>query len=95
MALSKKILESVVDPRCSHINLGAGEDYSIKEVAELIASITGFKGDIQFDTSKPDGHPRKLLDVSRANSLGWEARIGLEEGLKLAYDYYVNHELKK
>lgn len=95
MSLSKKLLNSKIDPRCSHINLGAGVDYSIREVAELIASITQFKGIIEFDTSKPDGHPRKLLDVSLAKSLGWQSRIDLKEGLKLAYHYYVTQELKQ
>ena len=95
MSLSKEAVNSVVDPRCSHINLGAGVDYSIREVAELIASITGFQGVIEFDTSKPDGHPRKLLDVSRAKILGWQSRIDLKQGLELAYQYYVNQELKQ
>lgn len=95
MSLPKQVLSSAVDPRCSHINLGAGVDYSIREVAELIASITGFNGVIEFDTSKPDGHPRKLMDVNLAKSLGWESRIDLRQGLELAYHYYVNQELKK
>lgn len=70
------------------INVGSGLEVSIKELAEIIKAVTGFKGDIVFDPSKPDGTPRKLLDTSRLNALGWEARTGLKEGLKLAYDDY-------
>jgi GDP-L-fucose synthase len=95
MSLSKKEFNSSINPRCSHVNLGAGVDYSIRDVAELIASITGFKGDIVFDKSKPDGHPRKLLDISLAESLGWRSRIDLKEGLELAYHYYITKELKQ
>lgn len=68
------------------VNIGVGEDVTIAELAQLIAEVTGYQGRIVFDTSKPDGTPRKLMDVSRLNSLGWKARIGLREGLKLAYD---------
>lgn len=70
------------------INVGSGLEVSIKELAEIIKEVTGFEGDIVFDSSKPDGTPRKLLDTSRLNALGWEARTGLKEGLKLAYEDY-------
>lgn len=68
------------------INIGVGEDISIKELAELIKEITGFTGTLQFDTSKPDGTPRKLMDVSKLHALGWKHTISLKEGLKLAYE---------
>ena len=71
------------------INVGTGEDVSIRELAELIARIVGFQGELVFDTSKPDGTPRKLLDVSRLHALGWRAKISLEEGIRSTYEWYV------
>lgn len=71
------------------INIGVGEDISIIELAELIKKVVGFEGNIVFDKSKPDGTPRKLLDVSKLNGLGWKARIGLEEGIEQLYEWYI------
>jgi GDP-L-fucose synthase len=68
------------------INIGVGEDISIAELAQLVKEITGFEGSIKFDTSKPDGTPRKLLDVSKLHNLGWKERIGLREGIKKVYE---------
>jgi len=79
------------------INIGFGEDLTIKDLALLIAEVVGFKGEIEFDSSKPDGMPRKLLDVSRLNALGWRPKIGLREGLANAYQWYVGnfrHDLR-
>ncbi|MDA0902430.1 MAG: GDP-L-fucose synthase [Proteobacteria bacterium] len=70
------------------INVGVGKDLTIAELAELIKNIVGFKGNIKFDSSKPDGTMRKVLDVSKINNLGWEARTKLEEGVRKAYDWY-------
>lgn len=70
------------------VNIGVGIDISIKELALLIKKIVGFQGELRFDTSKPDGTPRKLMDVSRLNSLGFKAKIGLEEGIKAVYEEY-------
>ena len=70
------------------VNLGVGADVSIRELAELVADVTGYKGELEWDTSKPDGTPRKLLDVSRLNELGWQASIGLREGIAATYDWY-------
>lgn len=67
------------------LNIGKGEDLSIKELAELISNIVGFKGQLKFDTSKPDGTPRKLMDVSKMNSLGWKASINLKDGIEKVY----------
>ena len=67
------------------VNIGVGEDLSIRELAETVAAVVGFEGELEFDTSKPDGTPRKLMDVSRLTSLGWTARTELEEGIGLAY----------
>jgi GDP-L-fucose synthase len=74
------------------VNVGAGEDVRIRELAETIARITGFDGRIQFDTSRPDGTPRKLLDVSRMRALGWSYRIPLEEGLRRTYAWFAGQE---
>jgi GDP-L-fucose synthase len=70
------------------INIGTGEDITIKELAELIKRIVGFKGEIRFDATKPDGTPRKCLDVSKINSFGWKATTSLEEGIKKTYQFY-------
>ena len=73
------------------INVGTGVDMTIRELAELIAQVVGFQGRLQFDASKPDGTPRKLLDVSRLRRLGWSSRISLEEGIRRDYDWYRGH----
>jgi GDP-L-fucose synthase len=70
------------------INVGVGEDVSIKELAETIKRIIGFEGSIEWDSSKPDGTPRKLLDVSRLTALGWKAKISLEDGIASTYQWY-------
>jgi GDP-L-fucose synthase len=79
-------------PMLSHINVGTGVDCTIRELAETIARVTGFQGRLGFDASKPDGTPRKLLDVSRLKALGWQATIGLEDGLRDAYAWFLQHE---
>lgn len=73
------------------INVGTGKDISIKELAELIRKIIGFEGNINWDTSKPDGTPRKLLDVGKIHELGWRNRTDLETGIRLTYDWYIKH----
>ena len=80
------LLEQYDDP--APINVGVGEDVSIRELAGIVAEIVGFEGAIVQDTSKPDGTPRKLLDVSRINALGWRPEIGLREGIAQTYDWY-------
>jgi GDP-L-fucose synthase len=75
-----------------HINVGAGTDQKIRELANLIASKTGFRGDINWDTTKPDGTPRKLLDVSRINDLGWKPRVTLEEGVTETIKWFKDNE---
>lgn len=71
-----------------HINVGTGVDVTISELAETIAKIVGYQGDLRFDVTKPDGTPRKLLDVSKLSSLGWRAKTSLEEGIKKTYEWY-------
>jgi GDP-L-fucose synthase len=73
------------------INVGAGTDVTIRELAELIKETVGFKGALEFDTTKPDGTPKKLLDVCRLNSLGWKAGISLKDGLKISYQDFLNN----
>jgi GDP-L-fucose synthase len=74
-----------------HINIGSGTDVTIAELARTVAGVVGFEGDLVFDDAKPDGAPRKLLDVSRLTDLGWRAGIGLHEGLGRAYDWYCDN----
>lgn len=74
------------------INIGTGKDLSIAELAHMIKDIVGYSGDIVFDTSKPDGTPRKLLDVSKLFDMGWKPRITLEEGIRTAYNWYQEHQ---
>jgi len=76
------------DPMLSHINVGTGTDVTIRELAEIVAKVTGFTGTIRQDTSKPDGTMRKLMDVSRLKDLGWLASIGLEEGIYTTYEWF-------
>lgn len=80
------------EPMCSHINVGTGADVSIAELATTIADITGFSGDIAYNTSQPDGAPRKLLDVSRLAGLGWQANITLPDGLRGTYEWYRHNQ---
>lgn len=80
------------DPMLSHINVGTGTDVSIQELAQMIAGVVGYEGEISNDTSKPDGTPRKLMDVSRLSSMGWTAQIGLEEGLAQTYQWFLDHQ---
>jgi GDP-L-fucose synthase len=76
------------------VNVGCGQDWTILELAQLVAEITGFTGELVFDTSKPDGTPRKLLDISRIEALGWRPSIALREGIALTYQWYLENLLK-
>ncbi len=73
----------------SLVNMGTGKDHTIAELAEIVRRVVGYEGEVEWDTGKPDGTPQKLLDVSLARSLGWEAEIILEDGLQMTYDWYV------
>ncbi len=90
MKLNKIIYQQQTKPMLSHINVGTGKDITIKKLAENIAKVTGFKGKIEFDTTKPDGPKRKLMDSTRLNRLGWKSKIGLEQGLKQTYEDYCS-----
>ena len=72
------------------VNIGFGKEITIKDLAELIKKIVGFEGKLLFDSSKPDGTPRKLLDVSRMKALGWQPETSLSEGIRNTYEYYLN-----
>jgi GDP-L-fucose synthase len=87
--LPKQIYDENTDPMLSHINVGTGVDVSIFELAQLIASVTGFKGKISTDPTKPDGTMRKLMDVGRLAQMGWSAGIQLEQGLADTYQWYL------
>lgn len=91
MELDDTTFKANTQPMLSHINVGTGIDCTIRELAETVAKVTGFKGKLSFDASKPDGTPRKLMDVSRLEQLGWKASISLEDGLKNAYQWYLEN----
>ncbi len=91
MNLDDSIYRKYTQPMLSHINVGTGEDCTIRELAETMAKVTGFAGTLAFDASKPDGTPRKLLDVSRLHALGWKASVGLEEGLRNTYAWFLDN----
>ena len=76
------------------VNVGVGNDITIRELAELISRIVGYQGKLEFDTSKPDGTPRKLLDVARLKALGWNATTALESGLRATYEWFCANESK-
>jgi GDP-L-fucose synthase len=85
MNLDKATYDANTQPMLSHINVGTGEDITIRQLAETMAKVIGYPGRIEFDPTKPDGAPRKLMDVSRLRDLGWQAKVELEQGLALAY----------
>jgi GDP-L-fucose synthase len=89
MNLDKATYSAHTSPMQSHINVGSGVDITIKELALTIAKVIGYEGAIEFDPTKPDGMPRKLMDSTRLNNLGWQASVSLEDGLKLAYNDFL------
>jgi nucleoside-diphosphate-sugar epimerase len=92
LELDADTYRSNTQPMQSHINVGCGEDVSIGELAQLIAKITGYKGRIAFDRTKPDGTLRKLMDVSRLAAMGWKASIPLHEGVEQTYHWFLRHQ---
>jgi len=88
MNISRENYDAYTSEHCSHINVGTGEDCTIRELAETLAEVTGFKGQLVFDTTKPDGTPRKLLDTTRIRQSGWMHSIGLQEGLEQTCRWY-------
>jgi len=95
MQLEKTTYQANTNHMLSHINIGTGKDCTIGEMAETIKNVVGFEGKLIFDTSKPDGTRRKLMDVSRINSMGWKAVITLEKGLKSTYNWFLETHEKR
>lgn len=89
MGLKSEVYQSETQDMLSHINVGSGTDVTIRELAETIARVVGFKGNLNFDTSKPDGAPRKLMDVSRLARMGWSYKIPLDEGIEGTYQWFL------
>ncbi|ACL73172.1 NAD-dependent epimerase/dehydratase [Thioalkalivibrio sulfidiphilus HL-EbGr7] len=92
MELDVETYRAHTQPMLSHINVGTGIDCTIRELAETIGRVVGYEGEIVFDSSKPDGAPRKLLDVRRLTSLDWQAQIGLEDGLRSTYEWFLKNQ---
>jgi GDP-L-fucose synthase len=92
MNLPKATIEAHTSPMQSHINVGYGSDITIAELARTVGQVVGYQGEIDFDASKPDGAPRKLMDSSRLNALGWQATVNLQDGLTLAYKDFLNNQ---
>jgi len=88
LELDEQTYQANTRPMLSHINVGTGKDVTIREMAETMKEVVGFKGNLTFDTTKPDGSPRKLIDVSRLSNMGWKYSINLEDGLKKTYEWY-------
>jgi nucleoside-diphosphate-sugar epimerase len=88
MCLSKQQYDSVTEPMISHLNVGAGQDITILDLASLVSEIVGFEGQITLNTNYPDGVPQKLLDVSKMSSLGWQASITLRQGIASTYAWF-------
>jgi GDP-L-fucose synthase len=95
MELDKTIYDKNTEPMLSHINVGYGDDVSIRETAELVAKTVGYEGKLVLDATKPDGAPRKLMDSARLNALGWKAQTDLAQGLKLAYEDFLHAESRR
>jgi len=92
LELDEETYKANTQPMLSHINIGTGKDVTIREMAETMKEVVGFKGNLAFNTTKPDGSPRKLIDVSRLSNMGWKYSIDLEEGLKKTYKWYFNQD---
>jgi GDP-L-fucose synthase len=92
MDLDKAIYDANTSPMLSHINVGTGVDCTIRELVETVAKVTGFTGDIEWDSTKPDGAPRKLMNVERLANLGWKYSYSLEDGLMNAYQWFLDNQ---
>ncbi len=89
--LNSETYQECTEPMLSHINIGTGKDCTIRELAETIKSVVGYEGEIKFDSTKPDGTPRKLLNVDRLKNMGWEYSVSLEEGLASTYRWFASN----
>ena len=95
LELNEKMYQANTKSMLSHINIGTGEDVIIREMAETMKKVIGFEGELVFDTTKPDGPPRKLIDVSRLSSMGWKYSTILQKGLEITYHWYLKHHINK
>ena len=93
-SIDQKVFQETTNATLSHINIGTGQDITIRDLAESIKKMINYKGDLVFDNSKPDGPPRKLLNISKLKSLGWSPSTSLKEGLELSYKDYLNNNLE-
>jgi len=91
LELDEETYKANTQPMLSHINVGTGEDVTIREMAETMKEVVGFKGELTFDTTKPDGPPRKLIDVSRLLNMGWNYSVNLKDGLSQTYKWYLKN----
>ena len=89
MNIEKATYQNASDPMCSHLNIGSRDDLTIREVAEAVREVVGYRGGIELDTDMPDGTPRKLMDSTRINNFGWEPKVPLKEGLSKAYKAFL------
>jgi len=94
MNLDKALYDANTEPMLSHINVGTGVDCTIRELVQTVAKVVDFKGVVKFDNTKPDGAPRKLMNVERLKSLGWQSSVSLEKGLELTYNWFIANQNK-
>ena len=92
MNLEQSIYDNNTEPMLSHINVGTGVDCTIRELVETVANVVGFEGEVKFNAAKPDGAPRKLMNVDRLKSLGWEYSVSLQDGLTMAYKWFIDNQ---
>jgi len=95
LELNTKSYKANIQPTLSHINIGTGKDIKIRELAEIMKQVVGYEGKLIFDSTKPDGVPRKLIDISRMSNLGWKYKVDLNEGLEKTYDWYLKRSIFK
>jgi len=93
LELDEEVYQVNTKPMLSHINVGTGKDVTIREMAEVMKEVIGFKGELIFDTTRSDGTPRKLIDVTRLENMGWRYSIDLREGLEKTYNWYLKEKL--
>ena len=94
MGVEKSTYEQATRSTLGHVNVGSGEEVTIAELAQMLAGVTGFPGRIVYDPSRPDGTPRKLLDTTRLESMGWRPTIRLEEGLSRTYPWFLENAVR-
>jgi len=94
LEIDEKTYQTNTESMLSHINVGTGIDVTIREMAETMKEVVGFKGEITFDITKPDGAPRKLIDIFRISNMGWKYSVNLKDGLGRVYEWYLDKHLE-